>query len=294
MARSTRHRLLAGLALAFAASGARAIDSEVHGAVVDVGVGTSIAGDAVLGDLGGAWSGLRSLANERWLLDWDLSLTFRAGYAANAIPGIFLLGGRMVACSELGYRTAPAGPWSPYVGLRIGGELSLVGHPGLPLSQLSTYNDLYGLAGVNAAGSIGLGVGASLLDEVRSLRLELILQETLRAAGTYTPAYAFSEAGVGARYDTERSITLALEGLVGLAPPRRIPALGYTDQAWHWRVQAWFRDIFDNGMWLGVLASVDRIQDEVSYASGAWFSTGNAPTLSLTVSFGVPLFGEKP
>ena len=215
MARSTRHRLLAGLALAFAASGARAIDSEVHGAVVDVGVGTSIAGDAVLGDLGGAWSGLRSLANERWLLDWDLSLTFRAGYAANAIPGIFLLGGRMVACSELGYRTAPAGPWSPYVGLRIGGELSLVGHPGLPLSQvLSTYNDLYGLAGVNAAGSIGLGVGASLLDEVRSLRLELILQETLRAAGTYTPAYAFSEAGVGARYDTERSITLALEGLV--------------------------------------------------------------------------------
>ncbi len=294
MATSTRLRLLAALALALASPRARAFDTEVRGALVGVNLVTSPAGDAVQGDLGGAWSGLRSLGEGRWLLDWDLSLAFRAGYAANAIPGIFILGGRAVAGAEGGYRTSPSSPWSPYVALRLGGELSVVGHPGLPLSQLSTYNDLYGLAGVTAAGRGGLAVGASLLEEGRSLRLEVVLQESLWSAGTYTPFRAFTEAGVSARYDTERSLTLALEGLVGVAPARRIPSLGYSDQAWHWRVQAWFRDVFDNGMWIAVLASVDRLQDEVSYSSGAWFSTGSAPALSLTVSFGIPLFGDAP
>ncbi len=294
MARSARHRLLVGLALAVAAPGARASDSEVHGAVAGLSLLSSTAGDAVLGDLGGAWSGLRSLDGGRWLLDWDLSLTFRTGYAANAIPGIFLLGGRIGASTELGFRTAPSSPWSPYLGLRLGGELAVVGHPGLPLSQLSTYNDLDGLAGLTAAGGVGLAMGTSFLEERRCLRLEVFLQETLRAAGTYTPGYAFGEIGLGARYDTERSITVALEGLVGMAPARRIPALGYTDQAWHWRARAWFRDVFGNGMWLGILGSVDRIQDEVSYSSGVRFSTGNAPTLSLAVSFGIPIFGGSP
>ena len=294
MAPSTRRRLLAAISLALVAQRAQAFDTEVHGVFVDVGLRTSIGGDAVLGDVGGAWSGLRSFCEASLLVDWDLSLSLRTGYAANAIPGIFLLGGQAVARTEVGYRTASASPWSPYVGLRLGGEFAVVGHPGLPLSQLSTYNDLYGIAGVRASGSGGLAVGASFLDEERSLRLELLLQESLTSAGTYTPGHAFSEAGLGVRYDTRRSITLALEGLVGIAPPRRIPALGYTDQTWHWSVQAWFRDIFDNGMWLGVLASVDRLQDEVSYSSGAWFSTGNAPTVSLTVSFGVPLFGGGP
>ncbi len=294
MACPARHRALVGLALAAVASGAQAIDSEVHGAIVGLSLVSSTAGDAVLGDVGGAWSGLRSLEGGRWLLDWDLSLTFRTGYAANAIPGIFLLGGRTGASAELGFRTAPSTSWSPYLGLRLGGELSVVGHPGLPLSQLSTYNDLDGLAGVTAAGGVGLAMGASFLEERRSLRLEVFFQETLRAAGTYTPGYAFGELGVGARYDTERSLTIALEGLVGMAAARRISALGYTDQAWHWRAQAWFRDVFDNGMWLGVVGSVDRIQDEVSYSSGVRFSTGNAPTLSLMITLGIPLFGGNP
>jgi hypothetical protein len=56
-----RHLLaLAPAALLLRADPVLAIDSVVHGAVVEVGFGTNAAGDAVMGDLGAAWIGIRS------------------------------------------------------------------------------------------------------------------------------------------------------------------------------------------------------------------------------------------
>jgi hypothetical protein len=277
-------------ALLFQANPAPGIDSVVQGAVAEVEFGTNAAGDAVMGDLGGAWAGIRSDAAGRWLLEWDLRIAARVGYLAGAIPGNFLVGGHGFAWTEFGYRTAASSPWSPYVGGHLGGDLRVMVHPGLSLSALDTVNNMDGVGGLVASGAGGLDAGVSWLSSGRSLRLVVIAQESLRAPGTYTPGFAFTDVGFGARYDVEQSITLSVEAFLGWAPARHDGALGITDQTSRRFAQAGFRNVFDNGMWLGVGAFVERILDRITYPSGTRFSTGDAPTVGVTVSFGMPLW----
>ena len=269
---------------------AHAFDSVVHGGVAEASVGTSAAGDKLMGELGGEWAGLRSDWPGRWLVDWDLRAAFRAGVLGNTPQPLSLLGGHLAAWGGLGLRTSVTSPWSPYVGSRLGGDLLVMTHPGLSLSALNTVNNMDGVGGVVAGGVASLELGASLLEESQALRIVAIVQESLHTSGTYTPGFAFTDVGVGVRFDVAESLTISTNVVVGAAPTRSNAALGYTDQTFHGRVDFGLRKVFHNGMWLRVGLGAERYVDQVTYTPGATYRTADAFTFSLVTSFGFPLW----
>jgi hypothetical protein len=273
---------------------ARAFDSVVHGTVAEAGVGTSSAGDAAMGELGGEWVGLQSDRPGRWLVDWNLRAALRAGVLGNQPQLLSLFGGHLRAWGGMGLRTSVTGPWSLYVGGRLGGDLFAMVHPGLSLSALNTVNNMDGVGGVVASGVVGLELGASMLEQSDSLRILAILQESLHTSGAYTPGFAFTDVGVGVRFDVAESITTSVDLVVGAAPTRSNVALGSTDQTIHGRVDFGLRKVFHNGMWLAVGLTAERYVDRITYTPGASYTTADAFTFSVVTSFGFPLWRKGP
>lgn len=271
---------------------ALAIESAVQGAVVDASLGSSTAGDSLTGEFGGEWAGIKSDNPGRWLVDWDLLAALRTGILVNQPQPVALLGGHLAAWGRIGLRTTITNPWSPYVGARLGGDLLLVAQTGVSPSALNTVNNADGVAGVVATGVVGIELGVSMLDPSRSLRIVVILQESLHAQQTYTPGFAFTDLGLGARFDVADSLTTLLEVVVGAAPARTNPALGYSDQTFHGRVEFGLRNIFANGMWLGVALVAERYADHITYTPGSSYTTGDAFTLGIEISFGFPLWRQ--
>jgi hypothetical protein len=273
---------------------AYAFDSVVHGAVAEASVATSAAGDSAIGEFGGEWAGLQSDKPGRWLADWDLRAALRGGALGNQPQPLSLFGGHLGAFGGIGVRTSVSGPWSPYAGGHLGGDLSVMVHPGLPLSALNTVNNMDGVGGLVASGVVGLDLGASLLERNHSLRIVALVQESLHTSGTYTPGFAFTDLGIGVRFDVAESLTISLDLLVGAAPTRGNAALGSTDQTFHGRVDFELRKVFRNGMWLAVGLTAERYVDQITYTPGATFTTADAFTFGLAVSFGFPLWRKAP
>jgi len=268
-----------------------AIESAVHGVVVDTSVGSNIAGFSLMGELGVQWAGIHSDEPGRWIVNWDLLAAFRAGLAVTQPAPNFLLGAHAFAWGQLGLRTTVSHPWSPYIGGRLGGDLLVMAQPGVSLSALNTLNNLEGVAGVLATGVVGVEAGASLLQEQTALRMVAILQESLHSKQAYTPSLAFTDVGVGARYDVSHDLTAWVEFVVGLAPTRTYAALGYTDQAFHGQLELAFRKMLARGMWFDVVLFAERYFDKIVYTPGATYTTADPFTFGFTFSFGFPAFG---
>ncbi len=284
---------LLGAPAAHADPAAAACTTIVHGGVFDTGIGTSRVGDTLMAELGGESLGLRAFSHGRWLLQWDVLAAARAGWLASEHPFLFLAGAHTLAWLEGGVRILPPKHWSPYLGARLGGDVTLMGHPGLASSDFDTINDVGGAGGVVARGLVRVAAGASFLDRTRSLLLVAFAQEAMQARQVATPGLAFTQLGVGARFDLAESVVAEVEGSWGVTADSTDALRGISDQTSRMGVAAAFRKIFHNGMWLGVSTSLERDGDAVTYPGGANFQTTGAPRFAFTLLYGVSL-GRRP
>jgi hypothetical protein len=264
-----------------------------HGAILDASFGTAAPGDTIFAELGGESLGLRTLGCTRFMLQWDVLGALEAGWLGNEHPFLFLIGPHLLASLELDARLFRTKRWSPYVGVGISGEASVLEHPGLSSSDLTTVNYVDGVGGSVGRGAARIVFGASMLDTRRSLLFYLFGQEQLQGAETVTPAESFTEIGIGARYDVTGSVVATLEGLFGMAPSTTNDYLGLHDTTTRLAAQGSVRKVFANGMWLGLAASIEQDRDHVAYASGVTFDTANAPTFRATLTLGVPLWRKR-
>ena len=271
---------------------ARRFDSVARGAVFDTAIGTSMVGDTLMAQLGGQSAGLH-LTRGMWLLQWDVLVAAKAGYLANQNPYLFLVGVHALAWAEGGARFAPSRSWSPYGGLRLANEAQLMGHLGGPRSDFERTNAVDGVGGVSERASFRVAAGMSFLEGRDSLLLVLFAQEALRAPTVHTQGLAFTEVGLGARFDLSRSFMASLEGVWGVTPARTmVPAR--TDRTTHLGLSATLRKIFKNGMWLGASVSLDRDSDHaVDAETGTVFDTANAPTFAFALLYGLPLWRAR-
>jgi hypothetical protein len=284
---------VAAAALAMSvATPALAFESASQGVVVDSGIGVSHAGDALMFELGGGSAGIRSYGDGRWLFQWDVLVAARGGWLAAQHPFLFLVGPHALAWTEVGYRFLHSSRWSPYLGARIGGDVLVMPHPGLSLGELRTINDVDGVGGVVAKGLVRVEAGVSMLEGQRSVLLVAFAQEAMGGPQVNAPAVAFTEGGLGLRFDLARSLVASVEGVLGIAPARSNGPLGFTDQTTHAGLDLAFRKMFRNGMWLGAAGVIEENTDRVVY-SGTTYSTADSPSLGFTLSFGMPLWRVK-
>lgn len=269
-------------------------DNSVLGAIGDGGIGTSMAGDTLMLELGGQWAGLRTVRDRRWLAQWDALVAGRGGYLANEHPYLSLVGGRETAWGEAGYRFRAQRRWSPYLGVRLGNEIDLMKHPGLAWSDLATINNVDRVGGIVAGGLIRVAFGGSFLDDRRSLLVVAFIQEQLNAAETNTPAQAFTGVGLGARFDVARRLTASVEGAWGVTPTRRDSLRELTDRTARIAAAIGVRKIFCNGMWAGLSSSIERDSDHLVYfVTGNVYDTANAPRFGVSLLYGFPLGRRK-
>lgn len=268
-------------------------DNGYQGAVLGASFGTRAVGDTLMGELGGESAGLRSFADRRTLLAWDVRLALKGGYLGNQHPFLFLLGVHSIAWAEYGVRFASQSVWSPYLGGRIGSELQLMAHPGLSGSAFDTINSVDGVGGVAATGTLRVDAGASMLDRVRSLLLVAFAQEELQAPRTNTPSLAFTEGGLGARLDIARTLVAEVDGVWGVTPDRSDVLRGLQDRTTRVGVSGSLEILFGRGMWLGATALWMRDSDTVAYSNGLTYGTENAPTFEFELFFGMPLWRRK-
>ncbi len=265
-----------------------------HGAILDASFGTAAPGDTIFAELGGESLGLRTLGCTRFMLQWDVLGALEAGWLGNEHPFLFLIGPHLLASLELDARLFRTKRWSPYVGVGISGEASVLEHPGLSSSDLTTINYV---DGVDVAASNGAqrasSSGRRCWTRGGPLLFYLFGQEQLQGAETVTPAESFTEIGIGARYDVTGSVVATLEGLFGMAPSTTNDYLGLHDTTTRLAAQGSVRKVFANGMWLGLAASIEQDRDHVAYASGVTFDTANAPTFRATLTLGVPLWRKR-
>jgi hypothetical protein len=265
-----------------------AIGVGFEGAFVDVSAFSKQVGNAVLGELGARTFDFRTVRRGEWMLQWDAFLAGEGGFLKNAGPLTVLLGGRGRADGEVGYRFAPSAAWSPYVGARGRFDARWLRHPWLSRSNA---NDMDGVSGLNVIGAMRLGLGASCLDGPHSLLVVAFVQEALRPTSTRSDV-AFVEAGVEVRYDWSRALTAAVEASWGRADATRNRALDFTDQTTHKEVSAAVKAGVYRGVWIGAGASAARDTDRVAYSGGGRvYDTADAPSLTVGISFGVPLGG---
>jgi hypothetical protein len=264
-----------------------------QGAVVDGGFGTTAPGDTILAELGGESLGLRTLGCSRFMLQWDALAALEGGLLGNEHPYLFLIGPHMLGSLELDARILRASTWSPYVGVGIAGEASLLEHPGLASSQLDTINYVDGVGGAVGKASVRAVFGGSMLTRRHSLLFYVFGQEAGQASEPSTPSVSFTEFGVGARLDITQSVLATLEGVIGVSPSRANTALGFYDRTMHMGASASFRKIFGNGVWIGITAFIEQDTDHIAYTSGLAYDTGNAPSFRAALVFGVPLWRSK-
>lgn len=285
------------LSLILVAPAAAAKTSELEvvarGPTVGTSIGMSRAGYTLMFDLGVATSGIRSFANRRLLLSWDVLVAARAGELANAEPYLRFVGARALSSIEPAYRTSDEA-WSPVVSARLAGEGLVLWNPGTPLTELHTRNDVDGAGGLFARGLVRGGFGASYLDDMRSLLLQLFVQEQLQGPGVNADAKTFTQVGASARYDVASGWTALLELAYGVAPTKEDSALGRTDRTTRMGVSWRARKIFRNGMWLGLVGGIQRDTDRIVYtASGTEFRTGDPADFSLGLFFGMSLWRSR-
>ena len=260
------------------------------GAALDFAFGSSAAGESLLGDLGGEYTGVRTFRRRAWLLAWDALVAARGGILGNTHPYTGLAGMRLSGYAEPGYRWLPERRVSPFTGVRAGGELIVLTQPGTSLSDLNRLNNVDGVAGVVAHGAFRIDVGVSLLDGARSLVVVGLFQETLRAPGIYSPGMTFTEGGLGARFDWSRRLTATFEVHAGQSPHRSDVALGTSVQTTRVELAALVRWIFSNGVWLDASGSYALEGDERTYqGSPQVYRTENPPSFSVALGCGVSL-----
>jgi hypothetical protein len=283
---------LIAVALFGLATSARAdpVDTVVHGATLSGSFTTAPVGDAILGELGGAWGGLRTI-DRRWVLQWEMRLAIEAGWLGSEHPFLFLVGPHASSMIEAGHRFRSERPFSPYLGVRLAGDARSLASPGAPSQE--ELNAVDGVGGNVAHGALRVVAGSSYLDEAHALIIAMFVQEEVDAPEIHTPGLAFTDIGLEARYDATRSLTLSLEGRCGLTFDRHDALLGTTDSTMRCGFDAAFRKIFGNGMWLGATISFRRDTDHVGYANGASYETGDAPLFVGALELGVPLWRTR-
>lgn len=269
------------------------VDNWIQGAIVHAGFAMAPVGDAIMGDLGGESAGLRSGDDRRWLLRWDVLLAMKGGYLGNQHPFLFMLGMRSLAWVAEGYRFMHASRWSPYAGGRLGGAMQLLGHPGLASDAFDTINSVDGVGGVVGEATGRVEAGVSFLDDTRSLLLLAFMQEQLQAPRTNTPGLAFTQGGLGARFDLTRSVIAELEGVWGVTANRTDALRGITDQTTRIGVSGTVRKIFGDRIWLGATVLWMRDTDSLAYTNGLTYGTANPATLDMEIFFGVALWRRK-
>jgi hypothetical protein len=278
--------LLVALALAVPAR-AWAFDDIVRGVVVSGSFETAPVGDAILGELGGAWGGLRAFPDRLWIMQWDVLATLKAGVLGSEHPYLFLIGPHGSSWVE-GDRRFGLAKTTFYLGARVSGDASSLGNP--DVKSFAAINSVDGVGGIVARGSARITGGASYLDAKHSLLVGLFVQEELDAPEINTPSYAFAELGLSARFDVARSFMGSVEGLCGITPTRGDATRSTTDSTMRCSVAAAFRKIFANGVWLGATLSYERDTDHLVYAGGGTYDTASAPTFAVALSLGVPLW----
>jgi hypothetical protein len=244
-------------------------------------------GDVLLGELGVRLFGLRALDDRRWLQLFDGELGFRGGVLANQHPYTDFFGGRISADFEQGYRFSPGQTWSPFLSARANARLQVMGHPGLPLSQLNLINSSDGFGGITLDGNVRVSGGFSLLNGGQSLLLTAFVQEALRAPRLTASGAAFTEFGLSLRSDGSRSFVIGVEALGGLTPTATNSELAFTEQSFRLEASGFLRKMFENGLWLGLSVSYGRDSHHQLYTqSKTAFDTINAPDFSALLSFG--------
>ncbi len=271
-------------------------ESLSHGAITDVTLGTTPVGDQLLGEIGAAAMGMMTgrdglFAHHhdiQFLHQWQGVLAVKGGELAAANPYTPLLGGHAAAMVESGVRWQAEKAWSPYAGLRLGGDLQILLPFTVAPTALNTVNNIDGVGDVNLSGLLRLAWGESYLEGDTALLLTAFAQGWLRRAEVNTPGAAFLDVGVAARLDLARSALASVELLWGVAAGPANPALGLTDLKQHVRLDVDGRKIFSNGMWLGGVFALTSESDTLHYPTAS-YSTRSAPTLALTVVYGIPL-----
>lgn len=264
---------------------ADAFDTIVRGATVSGSIATTPVGDALMGELGGQWGGLRVLRNDTWVLQWETLVAIKAGWLGNEHPFLFLAGPHASAWVEVGRRFRSWRRFSPYVGLRLAGDAQWLGSP--DVASLDAINSVDGVGGIVARGAARLAVGNAYFDEARSFIVAPFIQEELDAPELHTQSLAFTEMGIEVRYDLPRSLTASFDGLCGLTFDRHDASLGTSDSTMRCGLVATFRKIFGNGMWLGASLSFQRDTDHLVYASGGTYETADAPVFQFALTYGV-------
>jgi len=262
--------------------------------MVTAGLGLGLVGDDLVGELGARTVGLEALDGKHWLVQWDGLLAFRGGVLASTNPYASFLGGSGHGFAELGYRFQPESSRSGYLAGRLAANLQVMAHPGLPMSELNTLNNSDGFGGVTLDGAVRVAGGVSLLDGDRSLLLVGFLQEALVAPGLVTGGAAFTEVGLGTRFDLARSFTVVVEALVGSTPPVPNAALQATDSTIRLQVIGEVRKTFASGVWLGLAGSYTRDSDRLVYTVPAVaYDSARPGTIAVTLSFGVALWRKS-
>ena len=264
----------------------------VHGAFLDGSFGTAQVGDTILAQLGGEWRGIRTLKT-RFLLQWDLLASLETGWLGNEHPFLFLIGPHLLSSGELDLRLLPEEHWSPYVGVGLRGETSILESPSVSPDQLGTINQVDGVGGVVATGAIRLVVGASMLEERRSLLIYGFGEELLVGPQSVTPSRTFTAGGIGARFDVTRAVFATLEGSVGFSPNSYDLQLAFHDRTTRWGAAATVWKIFGKGMWIGLSASITESTDHKVYDAGLAYETSEAPTFRADLIFGLPLWRSR-
>jgi hypothetical protein len=269
-------------------------ESSVRGVNVGVGAGTSRVGDSLLGELGGRWEGIESLRAARWLLAWDISLGLRGGYLANEHPYLFLLGPSTRSFAEAGYRFEAGHDASPYAGLRLSNEVQWLAHPGRALAAFKTSNDVDGVGGALARGSMRADLGVSFLGPGRSLLLVAFVEEALQDRQVNAEALTLTEGGVAARLDLRRNLSASLEGAIGVSPERRDSLRSTRDRTTRLSTAASLLWAFANRSWLSARTSVARDADRLSYTGQRSYDTASPPVFSAEVGYGFSLERRRP
>ena len=258
-----------------------------QGAVVHASVGTTPVGDFLLGEIGGQSLGIRTLDDRRWLVQWEGLAAFKGGELAAAHPYTPLLGGHALAMGEVGYRFVDE-TRTPYVSLRIAGDMQLLLPPGKSLGDLRKVNSIDGVGGMNLRGAVRLSLGESAVGRNGLAIFAFFVQESLHGGEVNAPSAAFTDVGATLQTYLFGSWLIRAELLRGFRPMQSTPQLGMTDATTHFQTTEELRKVFANGMWFGANFSYAAESDVVTYAN-LTLHTSSAPTVVFGFQYGFPI-----
>jgi hypothetical protein len=138
------------------------------------------------------------------------------------------------------------------------------------------------------------GGGASFLEAGRSLLLQAFVQESLQAHGVNTDGKAFTQGGLGARFDSTWGFTAAVEAVAGSTIAIEEPLLDRTVRTTRIGLAGNARRIVSSGAWLAVFASIARDTQHIVYrATQTTFDTSSPADFTVGLSLGLPLWWKQ-